>query len=176
MSGSVAAPAVSTCATSPLQSRANRQNDHTIVNESRRTGVGWGAKVDGLGQRCADVQWLRMSSINSRLGLPEKPLSPSYFARLRRSATVQSSYAPERPPFLATLDVPLAAAALEIRAAFSFDWPFLCRSSYRSGFVIDAGVLYRAYSFHRHCPATPTPPLWTPSCSSAGRRCPPRWW
>src|SRR5581483_11835199 len=62
---------------------------------------------------------------------------PSSFARFFSSGTVQSSYEPDFPPFLATADFPRAAAALEILAAFSFELPSLRRSWYNFSFLID---------------------------------------
>src|ERR1700751_1004348 len=62
---------------------------------------------------------------------------PSSLARFLNSGTVQSWYNPDLPPLRATDDLPRPAAALEIRAAFSFESPFLRRSWYSFSFLID---------------------------------------
>ena len=49
----------------------------------------------------------------------------------------QSSYDPDLPPLRPTADLPRAAAALEMRAAFSLESPCLRRSSYIFSFLID---------------------------------------
>ena len=82
------------------------------------------ANQQGYGIRVAVIQSPRdLGSVPVLFG------KPSVYARFLSSETVQFSYGPDIPPRLPTRDRPWAAAALEIRAAFSLELPCLRRSS-----------------------------------------------
>ena len=61
--------------------------------------------------------------MSSDLAIEDRPEMPIWDARLRRSATVHSSYEGLLPPLLPTFDRDVLAAALAMRADFSLLLP-----------------------------------------------------